>query len=251
MNKMELTQKVAIITGAAQGIGLAIAKRLAMARALVAMVDVNVARVQDEAKKLIGTGLSAVAFGCDVSNADSVHTMINGVLDQFGHIDILINNAGIVGRTAPIQEVTDDDWNRMIGIDLTGVFYCCREVIPHMLKRGSGRIINVASISGKEGNPNMVPYSSAKAGVIGLTKALAKEVARNNVLVNAVAPALIKTDLLDDLSPEQVRYMTERIPMGRLGEPEEVAAMVHWLSSDEASFSTGAVFDLSGGRATY
>ena len=177
--------------------------------------------------------------------------MINGVLDQFGHIDILINNAGIVGRTAPIQEVTDDDWNRMIGIDLTGVFYCCREVIPHMLKRGSGRIINVASISGKEGNPNMVPYSSAKAGVIGLTKALAKEVARNNVLVNAVAPALIKTDLLDDLSPEQVRYMTERIPMGRLGQPEEVAAMVHWLSSDEASFSTGAVFDLSGGRATY
>jgi 3-oxoacyl-[acyl-carrier protein] reductase len=251
MNKMELTNKVVIITGAAQGIGLAIAKRLAMARALVAMVDVNVARVQDEAKKLIGTGLSAVAFGCDVSNADSVHTMIKGVLDQCGHIDILINNAGIVGRTAPIQEVTDDDWNRMIGIDLTGVFYCCREVIPHMLKRGSGRIINVASISGKEGNPNMVPYSSAKAGVIGLTKALAKEVARNNVLVNAVAPALIKTDLLDDLSPEQVRYMTERIPMGRLGEPEEVAAMVHWLSSDEASFSTGAVFDLSGGRATY
>jgi 3-oxoacyl-[acyl-carrier protein] reductase len=251
MNKMELTNKVVIITGAAQGIGLAIAKRLAMARALLAMVDVNFGRVQDEAKKIIGTGLSAVAFGCDVSKADSVHTMINGVLDQFGHIDILINNAGIVGRTAPIQEVTDDDWNRMIGIDLTGVFYCCREVIPHMLKRGSGRIINVASISGKEGNPNMVPYSSAKAGVIGLTKALAKEVARNNVLVNAVAPALIKTDLLDDLSPEQVRYMTERIPMGRLGQPEEVAAMVHWLSSDEASFSTGAVFDLSGGRATY
>ena len=248
---MELTNKVVIITGAAQGIGLAIAKRLAMARALVAMVDVNFGRVQDEAKKIIGTGLSGVAFGCDVSKADSVHTMINGVLDQFGHIDILINNAGIVGRTAPIQEVTDDDWNRMIGIDLTGVFYCCREVIPHMLKRGSGRIINVASISGKEGNPNMVPYSSAKAGVIGLTKALAKEVARNNVLVNAVAPALIKTDLLDDLSPEQVRYMTERIPMGRLGQPEEVAAMVHWLSSDEASFSTGAVFDLSGGRATY
>ncbi len=251
MNKMELTHKVVIITGAAQGIGLAIAKRLAMARALVAMVDVNVARVQDEAKKLIGTGVSAVAFGCDVSNADSVHRMIKGVLDQFGHIDILVNNAGIVGRAAPIQEVTDDDWHRMIGIDLTGVFYCCRAVIPHMLERGSGRIINVASISGKEGNPNMVPYSSAKAGVIGLTKALAKEVAKSNIFVNAVAPALIKTDLLGDLSPEQVRYMTERIPMGRLGQPEEVAAMVHWLSSDEASFSTGAVFDLSGGRATY
>jgi 3-oxoacyl-[acyl-carrier protein] reductase len=251
MNGIELHDKVAIVTGAAQGIGLAIAKRLARAHACVAMADINLDRVQMEAKNLVGTGLSPLALDCDVSDVDSVHAMIDAVLEKCGHVDVLVNNAGIVGRAAPLQEVTDNDWNRMIGIDLTGVFYCCRGIIPHMIERGSGRIINIVSTAGKEGNPNMVPYSSAKAGVIGLTKALAKEVARNNIFVNAVAPALIKTPLLDDLTPEQVIYLTERIPIGRLGEPEEVAAMVHWLASDEVSFSTGAVFDLSGGRATY
>jgi len=251
MAYMEITDRVAIVTGAAQGIGLAIAKRLAMAHASVAMVDTNLNGVQKEAKNLVETGLIAVALGCDVSDPGSVQIMIDAVLDKYGHMDILVNNAGIVGRAAPIQEVTDNDWNRMLAIDLTGVFNCCRVVIPHMLERGSGRIINIASIAGKEGNPNMVPYSSAKAGVIGLTKALAKEVAQHNIFVNAIAPALIKTSLIDDLTPEQAKYLTERIPMGRLGLPEEVAAMVHWLASDEVSFSTGAVFDLSGGRATY
>jgi NAD(P)-dependent dehydrogenase (short-subunit alcohol dehydrogenase family) len=246
-----LTGRVAIVTGAAQGIGLAIAKRLAIAHASVAMVDINVKGVYEEAERLVETDLTAEAMACDVSDPGSVRTMIDAVLDNYRHIDILVNNAGIVGRAAPIQEVTDDDWNRMIAIDLTGVFNCCRAAIPHMIERGSGRIINIASIAGKDGNPNMVPYSSAKAGVIGLTKALAKEVAMNNISVNAITPGAVKTRLLDDLTPEQVEYMTERIPMGRLGQPEEVAAMVHWLASDEVSFSTGAVFDLSGGRATY
>jgi len=248
---MELTDQVSIVTGAAQGIGLAIAKRLAMAHASVAMVDINLNRVTKEVKSLLGINLTAVALGCDVSDPDSVQAMIKAVLEKYGHIDILVNNAGIVGKAAPIQEVSNDDWNRILAIDLTGVFYCCRAVIPHMLARGSGRIINIASIAGKEGTPNMIPYSSAKAGVIGLTKAFAKEVVKNNIFVNAIAPALIKTSLIDDLTPEQVKYMAERIPMGRLGLPEEVAAMVHWLASNEVSFSTGAVFDLSGGRATY
>ncbi len=251
MNNMRLTDRVAIVTGAAQGIGLAIAKRLAISHASVAMVDINLEGVQREAESLVKTDLRAIALGCDVSDPVSVKIMIDAVVDQFEHIDILVNNAGIVGRAAPIQEVTDDDWHRMLAIDLTGVFYCCRAVLPHMLERGSGRIINIASIAGKEGNPNMVPYSSAKAGVIGLTKALAKEVASDNIFVNAIAPALIKSSLLDDLTPEQVEYLTDRIPLGRLGLPEEVAAMAHWLASDEVSFSTGAVFDLSGGRATY
>jgi len=251
MPYMELTDQVSIVTGAAQGIGLAIAKRLAMAHASVAMVDINLNRVTKEVKSLLGINLTAVALGCDVSDPDSVQAMIKAVLEKYGHIDILVNNAGIVGKAAPIQEVSNDDWNRILAIDLTGVFYCCRAVIPHMLARGSGRIINIASIAGKEGTPNMIPYSSAKAGVIGLTKAFAKEVVKNNIFVNAIAPALIKTSLIDDLTPEQVKYMAERIPMGRLGLPEEVAAMVHWLASNEVSFSTGAVFDLSGGRATY
>ena len=248
---MELTGRVALVTGAAQGIGLAIAKRLAMAHASVAMADINLGGAQKQAKSLLETRVDAAAFGCDVSDTDLVQGMIEAVLRKYEHIDILVNNAGIVGRVAPIQEVSDNEWQRMIGIDLTGVFNCCRAVIPHMIERGTGRVINIASIAGKEGNPNMVPYSTAKAGVIGLTKALAKEVAHKDILVNAITPGLIETDMVGDLTPEQVKYVIERMPMGRLGRPEEVAAMVHWLASDEASFSNGAVFDMSGGRATY
>ena len=252
MFNMDLTERVAIVTGAGRGIGLAISKRLISAHASVAMIDIDEIKLREAARSLVDdSAVVAALFVCDVSNPDSVLGMVDAVLNRYKRIDILVNNAGIVGRAAPIQEVTDDDWNRMISIDLTGVFYCCRAVIPHMIARGSGRIVNIASTAGKEGNPKMVSYSAAKAGVIGLTKALAKEVAQHNILVNAIAPALIQTSLLDDLTPDQVRYLTERIPMGRLGRPEEVAAMVHWLASDDASFSTGAVFDLSGGRATY
>lgn len=251
MSYMDLNGRVAIVTGGAQGIGLAIAKRLVMARACMAIADINLSGARRAADSLVVTGAVATAFACDVSDPTSVQSMVNAVLDAYDQIDILVNNAGIVGRVAPIQEQTDDEWHRMLATDLAGVFYCCRAVIPHMINRGTGRIINIASMAGKDGNPNQVPYSAAKAGVIGLTKALAKEVAQKNIFVNAITPALIQTSIIDDLTPEMVQYASERIPMGRIGRPEEVAAMVHWLASEEASFSTGAVFDLSGGRATY
>ena len=251
MTYMDLTHRVAIITGAAQGIGFAISKRLASAGAQIAIADINSSGAQGAVDRLVEDGAKAHPFACDVSDPTSVQSMVDDVLHLYNRIDILVNNAGIVGPSAPIQDQTDDDWNQMIGIDLTGVFLCCRAVVPHMRKAGGGRIINIASIAGKEGNPNMVPYSAAKAGVIGLTKALAKEVAQEKILVNAIAPALIQTSMLDDMTDDQRQYLAGLIPMRRFGQPEEVAALAHWLASDEASFSTGAVFDLSGGRATY
>ena len=251
MTFLDLTNRVAIVTGAAQGIGLAIAKRFAMAHASVAMVDVNLRGAQEAANSLLVTGAPVTAFSCDVSNPESVRNMIDAVLKSYHQIDILVNNAGIVGRIAPIQDQTDDDWHRLLAIDLTGVFYCCRAVIPHMINRGTGRIINIASIAGKEGNLNMVPYSAAKAGVIGLTKAMAKEVVQHNISINAVTPALIQTSVMDEGPADPINNIAKLIPMGRAGRPEEVAALVHWLASDDASFSTGAIFDISGGRATY
>jgi 3-oxoacyl-[acyl-carrier protein] reductase len=163
----------------------------------------------------------------------------------------MVNNAGITGRSFPIWELPDEDWDRVLAVDLTSVFLCCRAAVKAMLPQGRGRIVNIASIAGKEGNPTLVPYSSAKAGVIGLTKALAKEVATRGILVNAVAPAVIETEILRQMEKSTVDLLVSKIPMGRMGKPEEVAALVAWLASDECSFSTGAVYDLSGGRATY
>jgi 3-oxoacyl-[acyl-carrier protein] reductase len=251
MSHLDLTGRSAIVTGAGRGIGLAVARRLAGAGALVTVADIDGGGAESAAASIVAAGGAATAIRCDVADPDSVEGLMRTVAAANSRIDILVNNAGIVGRAAPIQEQMLADWDRMLAIDLTGVFLCCRAVIPRMLTHGGGRIVNIASIAGKEGNPNMVPYSAAKAGVIGLTKALAKEVARRGIAVNAVAPALIETGMVDEITPEQVAYLTERIPMGRLGRPEEVAALVHWLVSDDASFSTGAVFDLSGGRATY
>jgi 3-oxoacyl-[acyl-carrier protein] reductase len=186
-----------------------------------------------------------------VSRAKDVDGAVARVTQAWGRLDVLVNNAGITGRSFPIWELSDEDWQRVIDVDLTSVFLCCRAAVKVMLRQGGGRIVNIASIAGKEGNPTLVPYSSAKAGVIGLTKALAKEVATRGILVNAVAPAVIGTELLRQMEQSTVDLLVSKIPMGRVGRPEEVAALVAWLASDECSFSTGAVYDLSGGRATY
>jgi 2-dehydro-3-deoxy-L-rhamnonate dehydrogenase (NAD+) len=249
MNYLDLAGRVALITGAGKGIGEAIAERFVQAGASVALLSLHGA--VDATERLRSQSADVEAFACDVSDSTAVKATVEAVLKRFGRIDILVNNAGVGGDIAPVWEVTDEEWNRVISTDLSGVFYCSRAVITHMRQRGYGRIITVASVAGKEGNPNMAPYSAAKAGVIGFTKSLGKEVAKENITVNVVTPGVIKTGLVNELTPEQARYLTERIPMGRVGTVEEVAAMVHWLASDDATFSTGAVFDLSGGRATY
>jgi len=245
---MSLSLKTALVTGAARGIGLATASRLAADGARVALLDLDRAATEAAALKVGG---SAMAIAADVTRPAQVDAAVRRVVDGWGRLDILVNNAGITGRSFPIWELGDEDWARVIDVDLTSVFYCCRAAVKVMLGQGSGRIINIASIAGKEGNPTLVPYSSAKAGVIGLTKALAKEVATRGILVNAVAPAVIGTELLKQMEQSTLELLIAKIPMGRVGTPEEVAALVAWLASEECSFSTGAVYDLSGGRATY
>jgi 2-dehydro-3-deoxy-L-rhamnonate dehydrogenase (NAD+) len=248
---LELPGRVAIVTGAARGIGFAIAERLSRAGARLVIADVAEEGAAAAVERLHGRGDKAVAAVADVTSPEEVAAMVERALDTFGKLDILVNNAGITGRDAPLWETTDDDWEKVIGLNLTATFYCCRAVVPHMRERRSGAIVNVASISGKEGNPNMIPYSVSKAGVICLTKALAKEVIQDGVRVNAVAPGVIETPLLEQLQPEAIEYMRSKVPMGRMGRPEEVAAVVHFLASDDASFVTGQCYDISGGRATY
>ena len=243
-----LAGRIAIVTGAAAGIGQAIAIRLASAGATVAVIDLNLSGAQRVAAALPNRSFAVEA---DVADAASVGRAVDQVLKQASHIDILLNNAGIAGPAAYIWEQTDADWQRNIAINLTGVFNFCRAVVPHMRSRSYGRIVNVASIAGKEGNPRMTPYSATKAGVIGLTKALGKELATDGICVNAVSPAVIQTQILDQLTTEQVAYMTDRIPMRRTGKPEEIAYVVHFLASSECSFVTAQCYDASGGRATY
>jgi 3-oxoacyl-[acyl-carrier protein] reductase len=193
----------------------------------------------------------ALAHRLDVTDPASWEAAVERATSDWGRLDILVNNAGIAGRSAPATELSVEEWRQVIELDLTGVFLGCRAALPTMTGAGYGRIVNIASIAGKEGNPNAVPYSAAKAGVIGLTKAIAKEVATKGVLVNSVAPAVVETPILAQVSAEHIAYMTSRIPMGRVGQPHEVAALVAFLCSDDLSFSTGAVYDISGGRATY
>jgi 3-oxoacyl-[acyl-carrier protein] reductase len=243
-----LAGRTAIITGAATGIGEAIATRLAEAGATVAVIDLNLTGAQKVAA-LLPNGSFAVE--ADVADSASVGRAVDQVLKQTGQIDILVNNAGIAGPAAFIWEQTDEIWQRVIAVNLTGVFNFCRAVVPHMRSRSYGRIVNIASIAGKEGNPRMIPYSATKAGVIGLTKSLGKELATDGICVNAVSPAVVQTQILDQLTSEQVAYMTDRIPMRRTGKPEEIAYVVHFLASTECSFVTAQCYDASGGRATY
>jgi 3-oxoacyl-[acyl-carrier protein] reductase len=240
--------RTALVTGAARGIGLAIASRLAADGLRVAVLDQDRDTTGAAARKIGPETLPVVA---DVTDAAQVDAAVGQVVGRWGRLDVLVNNAGITGRSFPIWELTDEDWRRVLDVDLTSVFLCCRAAVKVMLTQSSGRIVNIASIAGKEGNATLVPYSAAKAGVIGLTKALAKEVAARGIYVHAVAPAVIGTELLKQMEQSTVDALVAKIPMGRVGRPEEVAALVAWLASEECSFTTGAVHDLSGGRATY
>lgn len=244
-------EQVAIVTGAATGIGYGIAKRLSAEDTRLVMVDMDGSRGEQSAAELAARGTDVRLEIGDVGEPDVVDRAVKQAIDAWGRVDILINNAGIIGKTGTVWELAVDEMDRVYRTNLRSVYLFCRAVIPHMLKRDYGRIVNIASIAGKEGNPRMVPYSATKAAVIGLTKSVGKELARTGVRVNCVTPAVVQTGMLEDSTPEQIQYMVERIPMGRTGEIDEVAALVTWLASSECSFSTGAVFDISGGRATY
>jgi len=240
--------RTAVVTGAARGIGLAVANRLHAEGTAVALADLN----GDETRRQAATfGDRGMALTVDVTDPASVEQMAAAVVKRWGRIDILVNCAGVLGPTAPVENYPLDAWRQVLSTNLDGVFLSCRAVLPRMQALGWGRIVNLASIAGKEGNPNAAAYAASKGGVIAFTKALAKEVATRGILVNCVAPALIDTEMTRDLPPEMRDYVTSRIPMGRAGTAAEVAALVAWLCSEECSFSTGAVYDISGGRATY
>lgn len=239
--------RTAVITGGASGLGLACAARIASEGGKVVIWDVNAAQLEQARRDTRAEGTECV----DVADADAVAQAAARSLARLGRIDILINSAGITGATSPVTEFPLDAWRRVIDINLNGVFYCCRAVAPSMVAQGYGRIVNVSSVAGKEGNPNASAYSASKAGVIGLTKSLGKELATKGVLVNSVTPATFESPILQQLPQSQVDYMRSRIPMGRLGEVPEVAALTCWLASEECSFSTAATFDISGGRTTY
>ena len=242
----DLRGQLALVTGAGRGIGEACAKTLAAVGAevvLTARTEKQLEQVRDE---IIKSGGKASVHAADICSMEAVNN-----LEKLGPFDILVNNAGIAGVNKMLWECTPQEWRDVIDIDLYGVFLCCRAFVPGMLKAGWGRIVNVASIAGKEGNPTASHYSAAKAGVIGLTKSLGKELADTNIRVNCITPAVIETEILKQCTQAHIDYMVSKIPMGRVGQAGEVAALIAWLSSDEVSFSTGAVFDISGGRATY
>ncbi|MDP7011832.1 MAG: SDR family NAD(P)-dependent oxidoreductase [Verrucomicrobiota bacterium] len=250
MNQIDLSGRNAIITGGARGIGYAIARRLLQSGASVCLWDVNAKALGETKAALIEHG-TVKTQTVELTDADAVDAATKATLAALGHIDILCNNAGIAGGNYKTWEYPVEEFRRVIDVDLNGVFFCCRSVVPHMRARGWGRIINTSSIAGKEGNPNASAYSAAKAGVISLTKSLGKELAQDGILVNCFTPAVIQTDILEQISQQHIDYMLSKIPMGRFGEVDEAAALVAWLASEDCSFTTGGVFDLSGGRATY
>jgi len=249
MIDFDLNNRVAIVTGGAQGFGLAITKRFIESGAKVIIWDID----ENETKKAIDNVNSEnLSYQIvDVSNINLINEKLNQVEKSHGKIDIFINNAGITGMNTTVVNYPVDEWNKVINLNLNAVFYCCKAVVPFMIKNNYGRIVNIASIAGKEGNPNASAYSTSKAGVIGLTKSLGKELAQNNIAVNCVTPAAAKTRIFDQMTEEHINYMLSKIPRNKFAKVDELASLVTWLSSEENSFSTAAVFDLSGGRATY
>jgi 3-oxoacyl-[acyl-carrier protein] reductase len=247
MNQLDLGGRKAVVTGGARGIGYAIAERLTRSGARIAIWDRDAATAESAAKTLDG----AIAVGVDVTDAAAVERAAAASEEKLGGLDILVTSAAITGPNATVVEYPVDAWRDVIEIDLNGVFLCCRAVVPRMQKRNYGRIVNIASIAGKEGNPNAAAYSAAKAGVISLTKSLGKELATTGIRVNCVTPAAVRTEMFKQMSETHINYMLSKIPMGRFGQVEEIASLVAWLTTEECSFSTGAVFDVSGGRAVY
>ena len=245
MNNIDLNDKVAVVTGGAQGFGLAIAKRLSESGANVMIWDKD-----EEILKQVKLK-NSFNLTVDVTSFENILKAVETTLNQYRKIDILVNNAGIAGPSFKTWEYPNEEWQKIIDLDLTGVFYCCKAVVPIMQEQNYGRIVNISSIAGKEGNPNAMPYSAAKAGVIALTKSLGKELADKNIAVNCVTPAAAKTRIFDQISQEHIDYMLSKIPRNRFVLVEELASLVAWMASEENSFTTGAVFDLSGGRATY
>jgi 2-dehydro-3-deoxy-L-rhamnonate dehydrogenase (NAD+) len=250
MNKIDLSGRFAVVTGGARGIGYAITERLLDSGATCCLWDMDPA-ASASAVQTLSTKGAVHAVEVDVTQAASVQAAVAATLKTFGRIDLLVNNAGIAGETKKTWELTPEQWQHVLQVDLFGVYLCCHAVVPSMLAQRFGRIVNLASIAGKEGNPNASHYSAAKAGVIALTKSLGKELATSGVLVNCITPAVIQTDILKQVTQQHIDYMLAKIPMGRFGRTDEAAALVAWLCSEDCSFSTGAVFDLSGGRATY
>jgi 2-dehydro-3-deoxy-L-rhamnonate dehydrogenase (NAD+) len=248
MNQIDLKSRVAVVTGGAQGIGYATAQRLIQSGAKVVLWDMDKTKLDEACQSL---GSSASGHVVELTDQAAVDAAARTTIAQLGKIDILVNNAGITGGNASTWELDPVVWRRVIEVNLIAPYLTCRALVPHMIERGFGRIVNVASVAGKEGNPNASHYSASKAGVIALTKSLAKEVATKGILVNAVAPAVAKTAMFAQMTQVHIDYMLSKIPMGRFVEVDEIAAMIAWLSSEDCSFSTGAVFDLTGGRATY
>ncbi len=249
MIKYDLNKRIAVVTGGAQGFGLAVSERFIEAGAKVIIWDIDEEAIKQALEKVNSKNLTYQIV--DVNDFENINKSLTEIQNKHGKIDIFINNAGITGMNATVAEYPLDEWKKVINLNLNSVFYCCKAVVPFMEKNNYGRIVNIASIAGKEGNPNASAYSASKAGVIGLTKSLGKELAQKNIAVNCVTPAAAKTRIFDQMTEEHINYMLSKIPRNKFAKVEELASLVTWLSSEENSFSTAAVFDLSGGRATY
>ena len=249
MIKFDLNNRVAVVTGGAQGFGLAITERFIQSGAKVIIWDIDETESKKAIEKIKSENLSYQIV--DVCNIENINKNLNEIEKTHKKIDIFVNNAGVAGMNTTVAEYPIEEWNKVINLNLNAVFYCCKAVVPFMVKNNYGRIVNISSIAGKEGNPNASAYSASKAGVIGLTKSLGKELAQKNIAVNCVTPAAARTRIFDQMTKEHIDYMLSKIPRNKFAKVEELASLVAWLSSEENSFSTAAVFDLSGGRATY